>query len=279
MDSLFLYFNELSLFLREIEPQAQEGQERAINWRQVFIDFEATLGEVFAIRGDCKIVFPEGYWDSDFNGEPLSLCFKRYLPKDCYRRLLSKIKRGDLAQNLREVSFQGHNGVGLALADIAAESWNCGWAVSLPIPQSPWEESIVNAVRLVMDDGGALVGPTNCEIGHLSRDSHVADWRQDLMDWGAAVAASSELDVLEGHPIVMYSSPLEHPPPHVHLLESRNCHTTLAKFRVDVFERVKGCPTWDAKMQRWVECHREGLLRSWDRCQRGLHPFALVNQQ
>lgn len=161
------------------------------------------------------------------------------------------------------------------LADMAADEWNHGWAVSLSLPNSPWLQHTVAAQRFVLNDQGNLDGPTECVVGHLSSSYHVQHWQAEILDWGSTIAPSCELAVINGHPVVMFPGPLEHGPPHVHLLESRVSHRTLAKYRIDQFERPKGPPVWDAEMKAWITEHRERLLQSWNRCQRGGHPYAL----
>jgi hypothetical protein len=66
----------------------------------------------------------------------------------------------------------------------------------------------------------------------------------------------------------------QYTPDFLHLLDqgSRN---SLAKYRIDVFERPEGPPTWDTEMKAWVTQYRDQLLRSWTRCQQGGFPFEL----
>jgi hypothetical protein len=174
-----------------------------------------------------------------------------------------------------EVSVSNECGLGLTLADLASNLWGQGWAISIPVPNSPWLQSTIAAEKFLLNDRAELEGPTECEVDHLSTGVHVQYWQDNLRDWGATVAASSELAVLDGHPVVMYPAPLEHGPAHVHLLEGRGHHKTIAKYEIDEFRRYLGEPTWDAQMKEWVTTYRDQLMRSWERCQRGGHPYVL----
>lgn len=273
MEALVLYFNELCLFKELNEP------DRDDQWAQCVEGFVQVIERILAIRAECRIAFGPGTWHADCGGNSLCERIRQGLSgsKDRYRRLLMKIKQlpKDNIELGREIRFSGHTTVGLTLADMAANEWFHGWAISLSFPNSSWLAPELATQRFTLTEKGELDGPTDCTVGHLSSLDHVLRWHIEIQDWGATVAQSSVLDMIEGHPIVMYSAPLEHEPPHVHLLESPNSHQTLAKYRIDVFERPKGPPKWDAVMKIWVSTHREQLLRSWKRCQRGGHPYVL----
>jgi hypothetical protein len=161
---------------------------------------------------------------------------------------------------------------GLTLAE-AIQSW----AVSLFLDDTVWTQPSVTAQRYELDESsGNLNGPTPSAIRHLSDTSHAQHWATEIRDWGAIVAQSCVLDKIKGLSVVMYQGPKEHNPPHVHLLDKQSGNS-LAKYRIDVFERPKGPPTWDAEMKVWVTRYREQLLKSWARCQQGGLPFEIEN--
>jgi hypothetical protein len=272
--SLVLYFNELSL----AGGGAAGVDARTDAQWLVAVD---NLGEAFdatvSLRSECRFFLPPLAWCTDCGGKSLGERLRLGMQKDRYLRVLQRV--GHLTPEdvhlVREVCIQGAQSVGATCADLAAGNWGHGWVMSLAHRESPWYVHTLVAHRSELNDVGDLLGPTECTIANIAASEHVDHWRGLLLDWGRVVAESSFLDELDGHPIVMYSAPLEHGPPHVHLLESRNTPRTLAKFRIDVFERPKGPPTWDSKMQKWVEAHRTELLRSWARCQAGGHPYQL----
>lgn len=267
MQPLQLYFNELCLKVVFDGPSDAYGiSECAILFNQFF-----------AVRADGKIAFPLNSWNEDFGGLPLRVHLSKHLSKDQYRRLLTRVKHiSNVEIPLdREISLSDERGLGLTLADLAKELWGQGWAISIPIPNSVWLQASIAAERFVLNDQAELEGPTACVIDHLSNDLHVHHWQSALRDWGSTVAASSELALIDGHPVVMYSAPLEHGPAHVHLLESRNLRKTIAKYEIAQFRRYSGEPRWDTQMNQWITMHRDQLLRSWERCQRGGHPYVL----
>ena len=272
MSALILYLNELSL---------SNEQAMAVDkslWREAFWNLASAIDDAFSVRIDCKLAFPPNSWNAECGESTVAECFRLALSKERYLRVLKRtthlsFEEIDLA---REVHFGGVPAVGMVLADIAASEFGGGWVVSLSRTGSPWHALALNATRTVLDESGNAVGPDPCEIANIASAEHVNHWRVSLTDWGHTVSASAHLADVAGHPVVMYSAPLEHGPPHVHLLESRSSPRTLAKFRIDVFERPKGPPHWDAEMAAWVELHKEQLLRSWKRCQAGGHPYKLT---
>jgi hypothetical protein len=176
---------------------------------------------------------------------------------------------------LSEVNYKGISAHGLTMADLVARDWQQGWVIGLSWSDARWAQPEIEASRFVLTDNGTFEGPQSCRISHISTTSHVNHWRRALIDWGALVSPSSWLVDIAGHPLVMYSAPREHNPPHIHLLESSSSSKTLAKYRIDVFERASGPPTWDVRVGEWVTEHRKALMRSWMRCQTGGKPYTI----
>ncbi len=271
MPTLTLYFNERCLVTL---PH---------NEAELFANldgFITAIEAVIKLRPDCQIGFIEGDWQADCHGQPLAQRIKQRLihAKTRYQLLLKKIRslpRDDMPLE-HETYFQGDTALGFTLADLAAKEWGHGWAIS--VANGYWREPTIPAQRIILLENGDITEPQACQIDHLSNHLHAQSWHDDLLDWGAIVAQSSTLDMLGSHPIVMYSAPLEHNPPHVHLLESSTSRRTLAKFRIEDFVREKGEPNWDAAMKIWLETYRAQLLCSWERCQRGGHPYRLEKE-
>jgi hypothetical protein len=270
MKTLTLYFNELCMTAKA-SPAPHD-----VHARKQLDTFLQTIEATIKIRSDCEIGFVDGCLDADCDGLPLLLQIKNARTKDKYRRLLPKIKRLSSQGHAwdHEILYQGRSAIGLTLADWDGVEWGNGWAVSLISGNSEWNDHTVSAHRNTFNQEEFI--ESACDIGHLSTAAHVELWEGAIRDWGAVIAQSGTLDMLGSHPIVMYSAPLEHNPPHVHLLESKNDHRTIAKFRIEDFVREKGEPDWDIDMKEWLQTHQPQLLRSWERCQRGGHPYKLV---
>lgn len=262
MQPLVIHFNE----------QCLNGNWDARQWQVRMKNFCNAIDHLFELRSDARIVFPAGQWDAHCDGRPLRVRIKDSYSREKYRRLLLKVKQ--LTDNatpfLHEIHWNGQTAQGLTLAG-AVQSW----ALSLCTPNSPWAHATITAQRYELDDNGNLNGPTPCEIRHLAIAPHVTHWTTEIRDWGATIAASCVLDKVKGHPVVMYQGPKEHNPPHVHLLD-QSSRNSLAKYRIDVFERPEGPPTWDAEMTVWVNQYRDQLLQSWTRCQQGGLPYELM---
>lgn len=263
MQQLTIYFNE----------QCMVHAPENYHWESGIKNLCSVIDDFFKIRTDARIAFPFGQLQADCGGRPLNIRIKDAYPnRDMYRSLLIKIEssaRSDV-RLLHEVYWEGMAAHGLTLAD-AVQSW----AVSLFLPNTPWEQVSITAQRYELDEAnGSLNGPTPADIKHLSGNPHTQHWAAAIRDWGATVAPSCILDRINGHPIVMYQGPKEHNPPHVHLLDKQS-GTSLAKYNIDVFERPKGQPTWDAEMKAWIARYRVQLLKSWARCQQGGLPFQI----
>jgi hypothetical protein len=265
MQPLVIYFNE----------QCLSDTPEDYHWETGVRKLSSVIDDFFKLRTDAHIAFPAGQWQADCGGLHFYERLKNAYPnKDKYRRLLPKIQSlaNSDVQLLHEVYWGGISAHGLTLAE-AIQSW----AVSLFLDDTVWTQPSINAQRYELDESsGNLIGPTSSNIRHLSDISHPLHWATEIRDWGAIVAQSCILDKINGLPVVMYQGPKEHNPPHVHLLDKQSGNS-LAKYRIDVFERAKGPPTWDAEMKAWVIRYREQLLKSWARCQQGGLPFEIEN--
>ena len=270
MQPLTIYFNELCL-VKIRNPSVEY---------QAFSDCARLLNKFFSIRTDGKVAYSENSKNHIIAQMPFFMHFESYLKRDQYRRLLSRLKNVvDTEIPLdRDVEVDGVSSLGLTLADLAAIQSGNGWAISLPLKDSPWLHPHIEAHRSVLNQQAIIEKPVPCKVAHLSLEAHLGHWQQELQDWGTSISVSSKLDELDGHPIVMYSSPREHGPAHVHLLASKTNNKTLAKYRIEDFCRYEGQPIWDTEMQHWITTYRDQLLRSWERCQKGHHPYELKKQ-
>jgi len=137
---------------------------------------------------------------------------------------------------------------------------------------SNWFGPSVTAKEMYVNEQGVLL-EFNCDIKHFSCIEHVKHWGQSLVDWGKQISQTSRVGDVAGYLILMYSAPLEHGLPHVHVVEGRT-QKTIAKYRVDQFERMEGRrPDLDSAMQIWIGEHKDLLLSSWARCMKGGHPY------
>lgn len=271
MPAPHLFFNEASLSTPVIGVDHFKANVRR------FVD--AAFG-VLAIRPGSRFGFERTTLQSVFFDQTLFNIIASCSPKDQYRRLLAGLRSLDESQisaahGFRDVRLNGVTSVGATLADICACENSIGWVFSLQGENELYDETEITAERYKLDDEGNLIGPQKCSLPNVASSVHVNYWRDAIHDFGNAIAASARIDEIDGRPIVMYSAPAEHGPPHVHILHGRQSSDTFAKYRFDVFGREKGPPKYDAEMRAWVAHNREHLMRSWDRCQRGLKPFEI----
>lgn len=271
MRPLSLYFNELSS--SEMEPDARSWSE----WQNCATRLFTCLREASRQQQEFELVFPEGHWHGLCGAKPLSAWMKDWLGRDNYRWLLARIRnRAAPRSDDCEVRFASKSAAGLTFAHLAGS-----WAVSFPVSNSPWTSEIVAALEFRLDAEG--VSECNCEIRNLAHEGHACHWAKDLADWGCVLADNYRIGNVAGYAIAMY--PLDHLPPHIHLIDpesftevnGRRRPKTLAKYRVDRLELMEGASRWNNEMYLWIEDHREALLRSWDRCQRGYHPYCITD--
>lgn len=265
MQPLVIYLNEQCLKDTPEDYRWETGVQKLCN----------VIDDFFKLRTDAHIALPAGQWQADCGGLHFYERLKNAYPnKDNYLRLLPKIKsltHSDV-QLLHEVYWDGKPAHGLTLA-VTVQSW----AVSLFLDDTVWAQPSVTAQRYELDESsGNLNGPSPSDIRHLSDVLHTQHWAAEIRDWGATVAPSCVLGKIKGLSVVMYPGPKEHNPPHVHLLDKQSGNS-IAKYRIDIFERPNGPPTWDAEMKAWVILYREQLLKSWARCQQGGLPFEIEN--
>ena len=263
MQPLVIYFNE----------QCLNHTLEDYHWKTGIQKLCDVIDSFFRVRMDANIAFSTGLLQADCGGRPLNIRIQEsYSNKDKYRNLLRKtinLANSDV-QLLQEIYLDEKSAQGLNSAD-AIKSW----AVSLFLINTVWTQPSITGQRYELDEiSGNFNGPTPSIIRHLSEILHMHHWITEIRDWGATVAPSCVLDKLNGHSVVMYQGPKEHNPPHVHLLDKKSGNS-LAKYRIDVFERPKGPPTWDAEMKVWVAQYRDQLLKSWARCQQGGLPFEI----
>jgi hypothetical protein len=239
----------------------------------------ATFEKAMERNGGAKIGVLRQHWHGSDGQRSLSEQIRKALSseKTRYQRFLKKIQFVTSYQfdGAHEIHYENSTAIGLGLADLDASKWRHGWALSYGRDEEKWRKTLLPAERYLLDSSGAITGPTHCEICNLAEPDHVETWDQQLRDWGEVVAPSCVLDHMKGHPIVMYPGPLEHNPPHVHLRRSANHSGDIAKYRILDGIRETGLPTLDCEMKAWITIHRDHLLKSWERCQRGGHPYQL----
>jgi hypothetical protein len=271
MSKYILYFNELSIHANFL-PGAGD-----YHWKESAANFYDTISETQKLTSDFSIGIMPGLLDLSVAGKPFRVHISENLTRTQYQRLLVKFRPlviGDQAL-CHEVKFQNLSATGLLLANLSGQSGCGSWAASLLLPNTPWDDRNLQIEMFSLGEDGDIACSSTMAINHLASPVHVTSWRRELLDWGKVVLSSCEVDMLREHPIAMYSGPQEHGPPHVHLLSSRSDHNTIAKYRIDIFERQKGPPTWDTPMKEWVIRYQDQLLKSWGRCQEGGLPYAL----
>lgn len=261
MKSLTIYFNEKSL----------QGSLTTADWSMEAEYLFHVLNDLLQLRNDCFIAFIDDSWRASCGDRSLANQFGRLgdRHRTKYQRFLLRVKKIKKdVQVLSEITWQMQTADGLTLAGLDAS-----WCFGISKSHSDWLLSGIPAQLNEIDEFGNLQS-TALDVKNITTQGHLSVWTNDIDDWGATVAASSVLDSLKGHSVVMYSAPLEHNPPHVHVLH-KNSGATLAKYRIEDGVLECGMPTLDAEMRVWLTTYRGQLLRSWVRCQRGGHPYQL----
>jgi hypothetical protein len=237
--------------------------------------------DVLSVRAESLFGFEAATFRRTFFDQDLySLLASAATSKDEYRHVLVNLRSLDAVQvehamDTRDVYIGGQTNIGAILADLCMSEYSMGWIVSAQSLHEPYDTVSVAAERYSLGADGEMLGPVAIQLSNIACRQHVTHWRNHLYDFGNDIAASAKIDEIDGRPIVMYSGPLEHFPPHVHILVGRASSATFAKYRFDVFAREMGPPKYDSQMSVWVAKYRDQLMRSWDHCQRGHRPFEL----
>ena len=266
MKPLVLYFNELSA------PPPGMPSELEADWKSWTVMLFACLRQVSRHQPDVTMAFPSGHWHALCGTQPLSVWVREWLGRTEYQWLLSKLQNVcPMDSQDTDVYLNNQKAVGLTFSHLVGS-----WTFSFPVTNPLWLSPSITATECCLE-GGDLI-ERECVIKHLANGAHATHWQQDLVDWGRELAEGSTIGNLASYPIQMY--PYDHRPPHVHLIDPQlftpaGRPKTLAKYRIDRFERMEGRPSWDNYMCSWIERHRDLLLGSWERCQRGGHPYRI----
>jgi hypothetical protein len=267
MRELVLGFNELSVVPTEIDT-LHKGERCAV------LLFEC-LKTVAKVRAAFAVVFAPGSLDKILCGEqarPLRALLRSTLGNDRFTWLIGHLRNAPMDAALdREVQIAGESGFGLLLAHLSES-----WSVSL-LPTPPkWDQVEIDALKVCLEEVGIL--ESQCTVRHVARPDHVAHWKNQLVEYGFEADGSNVIAKLGDLDVEMY--PLDHGYPHIHLVDRRPDGTsrrpvTVAKYRIDKFERMEGGPRYDSELKEFTCRNREHLMRSWNACQRGEHPFQL----
>ncbi|NMG14474.1 hypothetical protein [Aromatoleum bremense] len=267
MKSLVLYFNELSA------PPGGMPPELEADWKTWTLELFACLQQVSRHQPDVTMALPTGHWHELCGAKPLSAWVREWLGRTEYQRLLPRLRNVCPMDSLdTDVYFNNQKAVGLSFSHLVGS-----WAFSFPVANSDWLSSSITASACRLE--GEDIAEQACEIQHVANCAHATRWQQNLVDWGRGLTEGNTIGELANYPIQMY--PLDHGYPHVHLVDPQRLTPTgrpktLAKYRIDRFERMEGPPSWDNDMRSWIERHTKLLLSSWGRCQRGQHPYRIM---
>ncbi len=266
MQPLSLYYNEQS----SPPPNLTHGE--SAEWRTWALTLYSCIREMHKLQPGAKVNFPKDSLHALCNARPLSVCMKEWLGEQQYYWFLIKLGISDPRnEEIIDIYLDGKKAVGLTYAHLAGS-----WTVSFPVNDSPWISPSIAAIEYSTSGGDVI--SKDCLIKNLAQVDHVNHWGKQLSDWGLEIAESNIIGKLGELLIVMY--PLEHGHPHVHLVDNQlydinNHRKTLAKYRVDCFERMEGRPQWDGQMREWIENNREKLIRGWKRGKQGGHPYII----
>ena len=218
--------------------------------------------------------FPNDILHREIHNKSLLQHLKDSMQRSAFGLLMSKIKYFDATETPLHIQIrhQDRASTGILFAAISLQATSFGCVISIDV-ENKWSTPLIEVNLDELTPEG--VDSKKQTIANISCNDHIEQWRDSLLDWGAQIATNWKVWELNGMPVVMYPGPLEHPPPHVHLLDPNGSRRTVAKYLVEPFERAKGSNKWDSEMRDFIEQNRESLLRSWELCQRGKKPIAL----
>lgn len=261
MKPLIIYFNSDSL----------QGNQSSSQWSVGAENLFHTLNEILDLRHNTEVIFLDDQLNANCGPKPISTYFgqQKLKHKTKYQRLINRIRK--LTSQIDLIYEVQRNKIinnAFTYAHIQET-----WCFSILNSHKDWSEPYIDATLIEIDISEKCL-TSCCSIKNISTNEHIKYWGTDLQDWGKTVAASHLLDQVNGHDVVMYSGPLEHNPPHVHVLH-KGSHETLAKYRIEDGILEKGKPILDKVMKDWIRVYRDQLLDSWIRCQQGGHPYKI----
>lgn len=267
MPALTIFYNENS------SPPQDLTDEELQQWFVISRELYQCLKQAQEIQPDIGINFPPELLFAITNNSTLHELLKTWLGVDKYSWLQSRlsITPFPLDSNF-EIQLNGNAVPGFSCA-FKADSWT----FSFPIGSSAWLNPSINAQQVII--AGNNTTSTACNIRNLALSDHAVHWQQEIVGWALQIVNDNIIGEYDNYLIVMY--PRDHGHPHVHLVErgvynALNHRKTLAKYRVDQFERMEGRPTWDTGIRAWIEGNRQSLLRSWAHCLKGGHPYKIT---
>jgi len=227
------------------------------------------------IREDVEVWLAPGALDAIVCGsqaKPMRAMLRIALGNDRFAWLIGRFRNLQIDELLEcEMKVNGEASLGLLFSH-SKESWS----VSL-LPNPPeWDQVNIDALHICLLNGN--LSERQCSIRHIARVEHVEHWSEQIAEYGFesdgsnVIAQCAELDV------DMY--PLDHGYPHIHLVNRRadgvtRKPVTVAKYRIDLFERMEGEPRYDSAALEFVTRNRAHLMSCWEACRRGEHPFQL----
>ena len=267
MDSDLFIFNSLSV----IEANNSESPESNLNAIRLFSD--AAIKSLM-LKGDLRVGIVDDALYLDISGQCVHDHLKRLMQRTAFNLLMKKIKSLDSRTAPLDLEARCNNekSVEALFATISLRKTGFGCMLGVGINDN-WTKDVISVDFSELTDND--INFTSIDMPNVSNVAHVERWRDRIIDWGATIARSWKIWELDGMPVVMYPGPLEHPPPHIHLLDPNGSRKTIAKYLIQPFERPKGPHTWDARMRVFIEDNRDSLLRSWELCQKGMKPISL----
>lgn len=267
MDRLPIFFNELSRLLET--PVDSETLLASV--RRTLTALRAVIG----IRRDLLLASDVPIANISLGNErqPLGALLRGDRYKDEWRFLNSLDQRSPWSAHpatkapklLEEVTYLGAAAIGMTWARV-----NDSAVFSFGHPQN-WDAEVIHAEHSTVDIAGSLQS-LPVEVRNLSAPEHVEAYREIIVSYGNELSPSSLIYQTAGYVIRMYW--FDHNPPHFHVLFQAGAG---AKCAIETFDVLAGRLPLGIRSQlaEWTRNHRDDLIRNWDRCQTGRHPFVV----
>lgn len=118
---------------------------------------------------------------------------------------------------------------------------------------------------------------TNVAINNVF-DDNISDLLSDLIkEYGTPSNKSATIYNNENFIVQMYIN--DHNPPHIHVYSAGSRSNILARVNIRNFDLMEGSEKIQPvrkELLAWVEDHQEELLSSWELCQNGGYPRAII---
>lgn len=134
------------------------------------------------------------------------------------------------------------------------------------------DKELINAIHysLVTDK------ETNISVGNISKIDHIETHIGLIENYGIILSTSTLVYQGDNYVVHMYIN--DHNPPHIHVYDSNDKATLLARVNINNFDLMEGSEKVNSikrDLMSWIKTNQDSLKKSWELCQKGEYPIRI----